>query len=210
MGGGEKGLAKLVVDRDKIAPQIHETCLESGCGIGGRGDVAEETFDGFSLLVVKEGEVSKFLQVSDVDKEFVWVNHIVVYVLKVALHHLHEGIELVERLVCLDVLYICLVEGDDEVYRVSKGMLRERSKYFAYGGVFWCPDGLALGVFPKILVEKERGAFVGEDDGGVLEITFELGIEIISYEFEKRGIHDAGMYEGSDDYGEVVGWIAGM
>ena len=88
------------------------------------------------------------------------------------------------------MLDVCLVEGDDEIYGVSDDVVRKSGEKFADGGVFGCPDGLPLGVLPEVLVEEEGGALVGKDDGGILKVAVELGVEVVGYELEKWCVHD--------------------
>ena len=153
----------------------------------------EEMFNGISLFLVQKREIGHILPLGNVQEQLVRFHHVVVDVLKIAQHRLHQRVELVERFCGLHLRLIDFPQGHHQCNRVTNRVFRQGSEQFADGGVVGSPHGQIpiisrqLSFLPQIVVEKQTRTFIGENNCCVLKVALHLIIEVISYKFKKRG-----------------------
>ena len=158
---------EVVVDVSKVAPQAQETLFEFGLML--LGEMAEEMAQQFALLVGKIAQVVEFVDVAQVGKYAVGVGHVLVDVVEVADEQLAPTIELVERLVAAGLKTERLVQVAHQLDGVGHMQLTLLAEQFADGDVGRAPQGL-LRDASQLVVEKQRGALIGEYDSGARQV----------------------------------------
>ena len=151
------------------------------------GEVAEESAQNLTLLVGEEGAVVHLVQVGDVGQHLVGIGHLLVDVVEVGQQQLSPAIEMIQRLV--DTRHrrerlVQLAHQLDGVGHTTFGILAEQ---VADGGVGGAPDGLAS-LAHQVLIEEQRGALVGEDDGEARQVGAVLAEDVLSHIFQE-GLH---------------------
>ena len=150
-----------------MAPQVQESFLEL------RGvvvvKVTEEALQHFPLFVSEIRQVVQFVQVAQVGQHPVGIGHVLVNVVEVGQQQLSPPVELVERLLRAGDGTERTVQQADGFYGVGHLQAALPSEEVADGDVRRAPDGLP-GQSCQLLVQKQRGALVREDDDHLREV----------------------------------------
>ena len=179
---GELGV-EGVVDVADTAPQTEKALFEFAVVVV--GEVAKETLYEPALLVGEIGDVVELVDVAEVGEDAVGWTHVLVEVVEVGEQQLAPPVEVVEGLVDARAAGEALVELADEqdwVCNLEPGVATEE---VADGDIGGTPQRTAC-LTGEVVVEEQRGALVGEDDGDAGEVGAEAGEQFFCYMFKKR------------------------
>ena len=172
-----------VVDIPDAAPQTEEPLLEFAVVFV--GEIAEEALYEFALLIGEIRHIIEFVDVTQVGEDAVGRTHVLVEVVEVGEQQLAPAIEVVERLVDARASGEALVEFADEQDGVGDLEFGVAAEEVADGDIGGTPQRTACQT-GKVVVEEQRGTFVGEDYGDTGEVGAEAGEEVRGDVFKKR------------------------
>ena len=148
-------------------------------------EVAEEAFQHIALLGSEEAVVVHLVQVAQVGKDAVGGCQLLVDVVEVGQQQLSPSIEVVEGLVDARLCGERAVQFAHQFDGVGEHALGMAAEEVADGGVGGAPDGLACQA-RQVVVEEQRGALVGEHDGGVCQVGSIFFQYVEGYVLKKR------------------------
>ena len=122
------------------------------------------------------------MQGFQVGEELLGIDHALVQIVKIVENELSPAVKFVERVGgCADVLLVNLIETADKIKVVGHRERRLGAKEFADGEKGGTPDGL-VGQRDEVLIEKQTGTLVGEDNGYLRQVVAIFLVNISGYE----------------------------
>ena len=174
----------LAVDVGHMGPQAQESLLELALVVG--AEVGEKLADGVALAGRQVACVVELVEIAQVGENLSRRCHVLVDIVEVAEQQLAPAEEVVDGLLVAGDARVDLMEVADELDVVGHLQLAVTAEEVADGDVGGRPQGTAS-LACQGVVEEERGALVGKDDGQPLQVGAVLLQDIVGYVFEEGG-----------------------
>ena len=151
-----------LIDSAHIRPQSQEALLEFAVMVV--AEVGEELADDGALLVGEVTGVVKLVDVAQIGEDLLGGRHVLVDIVEVGEQQLAPTVEMVKRFVIAGDTCVDAVQVANEFDVIGHLQLTVAAEKLTDGDIGRRPDG-ASGETCQGIVEEQRGAFVGEDNG---------------------------------------------